>query len=126
MSQHMHVTPVKNFLFFAILFVASGLISGCRIAGGTTGTTSTGSATGGSTTETIGGTVSGLLGTGMVLENNGADDLSITGNGTFTFKTAVSGAYSVTIKTQPTTPTQNCSVVNGSGTAVRQRQQRPN
>jgi Galactose oxidase, central domain len=54
----------------------------------------------------------------MVLEDNTADDLPITANGTFTFKTAVTGAYAVTIKTQPSTPTQNCTVANGSGTAT--------
>jgi hypothetical protein len=50
----------------------------------------------------IGGTISGLTGTGLVL-NNGGEDLAITGNGTFTFLTPVaSGAtYNVTVKTQP-------------------------
>ena len=71
-----------------------------------------------STDYTIGGTVSGLTGSGLVLQDNGGDSLTISSNGTFTFKTPVSGAYSVTVQTQPTNPTQTCSVVNGAGTAT--------
>lgn len=54
-------------------------------------------------TYTVGGTVSGLSGT-VVLQNNGADDLSLTANGSFTFATTLSagGAYRVSIKTNPT------------------------
>lgn len=69
---------------------------------------------------TIGGAVVGLAGTGLVLEDNGGDDLTVTKSGTFTFKTAISGGatYNVTVKTQPASPSQNCSVTNGSGTAA--------
>jgi Galactose oxidase, central domain/Kelch motif len=65
---------------------------------------------------TIGGTVAGLTGTGLVLQDNGGDSLTITANGSFTFKTAVTGAYAVTVLTQPTSPNQICTVTNGSGT----------
>jgi uncharacterized delta-60 repeat protein len=63
----------------------------------------------------IGGTVSGLSGT-VVLQNNGADDLSLSANGTFTFETALDdgAAYAVTVRTQPAG--QLCSVANGTGT----------
>jgi hypothetical protein len=54
----------------------------------------------------------------MVMQDNGADNLTVTANGTFTFKTAVSGAYVVTILTQPTGPAQTCSISNGTGTAT--------
>jgi len=67
---------------------------------------------------TIGGKVTGLLGIGLVLQDNGGDDLAITANGNFSFKTPVSGAYAVTVKTQPTSPVQSCLVTNGSGTAT--------
>ncbi len=69
-------------------------------------------------TFTVGGTVSGLTGTGLVLQNNGGNNLSISGNGAFTFTTPVASgaAYSVTVSTQPGTPTQTCSVTNGTGT----------
>ena len=72
------------------------------------------------TTYTIGGTVSGLSGTGLVLQNNGGDNLAIAGDGTFVFPTAVaaSAAYSVSVLTNPSNPTQTCSVSNASGTAT--------
>ncbi len=69
-------------------------------------------------TYTIGGTILGLTGTGLVLQDNGGDNLSPTGNGNFTFATPVaSGAtYKVTVLTEPTGPTQTCTVANGGGT----------
>lgn len=67
---------------------------------------------------TVGGTVTGLSGSGLVLQKNGADDLSIASNGSFTFATdqASGSAFSVTVRTQPTNPSQNCTVADGSGT----------
>jgi hypothetical protein len=71
------------------------------------------------TTYTIGGAVSGLAGTGLVLQNNSSNNLSISANGNFTFTTSVDsgGAYSVAVLTQPSNPSQNCMVTNGTGTA---------
>ncbi len=71
------------------------------------------------TTYTIGGTVSGLTGSGLVLQDNGGNNLSVTASGSFTFTTAVAsgGAYAVTVLTQPSNPAQNCVVTGGSGTA---------
>lgn len=65
---------------------------------------------------TVGGTVSGLSGS-LVLQNNGADNLTRNANGAFTFATPVTsgGAYAVTVLTQPAG--QICSVSQGSGTA---------
>ena len=67
---------------------------------------------------TVSGTVSGLVGSGLVLQNNAGDDLTISINGTFSFVTAVrnGSAYSVTIKTLPPTLSQTCTVVNSNGT----------
>jgi trimeric autotransporter adhesin len=64
------------------------------------------------------GTVSGLAGTGLVLQNNGGDDLAIATNGKFRFASPIASgaAYSVTVKTQPSGPSQSCSVAKGSGT----------
>ena len=64
---------------------------------------------------TVGGAVSGLSGT-VVLQDNSADDLSLTASGTFTFATALPGgaAYNVTVKTNPSG--QSCTVSGGSGT----------
>jgi hypothetical protein len=66
---------------------------------------------------TVGGNIDGLAGSGLVLQNNGGDDLQVTSGGSFTFATAVpSGApYNVTVAVQPTGPAQSCSVTNGSG-----------
>jgi hypothetical protein len=68
----------------------------------------------------VGGSVTGLLGSGLTLQDNGGDNLVVsgTGNVNFTFATPlISGAtYAITILTQPKTPVQTCSVVNGSGT----------
>jgi len=67
---------------------------------------------------TIGGTVAGLDGTGLVLENNGGDSLAVGASGSFTFPTPVAsgGAFSVTVQTQPSGPTQTCVVTGGTGT----------
>jgi len=64
---------------------------------------------------TIGGTVTGLEGSGLVLQNNGLDDLPITADGTFIFDTPLtpSTVYNVTVLTQP--EGQTCSVTNGRG-----------
>ena len=64
--------------------------------------------------------VSGLVGSGLILQNNGANDLSFTTNGTFTISSAASSgsAYGVTVKTQPSSPTQTCVVGNGTGTVA--------
>ncbi len=63
-------------------------------------------------------TVSGLNGGGLVLQNNGTGDVKVTANGSVTFtSTQLSGtAYQVTVLTQPASPDQTCTVVNGSGT----------
>lgn len=81
---------------------------------------STSSGSPGPSVYSIGGTVSGLAGTGLVLQDNGGNNLSISTNGTFTFAgTLNSGtAYSVTILTQPSNPVQTCVVTSGSGTAT--------
>jgi hypothetical protein len=70
------------------------------------------------TNATVGVTVSGLTGTGLILQDNGGDSLTIPANGPYTFKTAVTGAYAVTVLTQPIGPTQLCTVTNGSGIAT--------
>ncbi|HEY4446135.1 MAG TPA: hypothetical protein VGN30_17755, partial [Steroidobacteraceae bacterium] len=67
---------------------------------------------------TVGGTLTGLRGQGLVLEDNSGNDLSLSSNGAFAFSNRIkkNSAYSVTVKTQPSNPTQTCSVHNGSGT----------
>ncbi len=69
-------------------------------------------------TYTIGGTVTGLTGSGLILQNNGGGDLAVSAAGAFTFTAGLANgaAYAVAVKTQPSSPTQNCVVTNGSGT----------
>lgn len=66
---------------------------------------------------TVGGTVSGLTGS-VLLRNNGAADIMLTGNGAFSFPQTVShgAGYNVTVATQPTG--QICTVGSGTGTAT--------
>jgi hypothetical protein len=68
-------------------------------------------------TVSIGGNVSGLIGT-VVLQNNSGANLSLTANGAFKFPTGINkgDAYAVTILKQPSGPT--CALANGSGTAT--------
>lgn len=89
--------------------VVAVLIAGC--GGGGTPTT---------TAFVIGGTVSGLSGSGLVLQNNGGNSLPIGANGNFVFTMPIASgsAYSVTVLAQPATPSQTCAVSNGAGTAT--------
>jgi hypothetical protein len=86
-----------------------------------TGEGSSGGEGGGGGKFTIGGMVTGLLGTGLVLQDNGSDNLTITKNGAFTFAVPVAsgGAYDVTAFIQPVSPSQTCSVTAGSGTVAK-------
>ena len=66
---------------------------------------------------TVGGTISGLGTSGLVLLDNGADAITVPANASqFTMPTAVAygSGYSITVQTQPSTLV--CSVANGSGT----------
>ncbi len=119
----------KSFLFLIIISFALSACSGLKTPAGGGGTPPPGGGggtppPGGGATGpfTIGGTALGLKGTGLVLQDNGGDDLAVTGSGTvaFTFKTALATGtnYNVTIKTQPSSPTQTCSVTSGTGTAT--------
>jgi YVTN family beta-propeller protein len=67
-------------------------------------------------TRSVGGTVSGLLGT-LSLQNNGGDTLTLTQNGSFTFATElnIDNPYRVTVLTQPTG--YFCTVLHGVGLA---------
>src|SRR5713101_5643947 len=100
----------------AAVLIALGQLAGCGGGGG-----GGGSSTPPVPTYTIGGTLTGLSGTGLVLQLNSGSNLSVSASATtFTFATALAGSsnYNVTVLTQPTTPTQACSVTNGSGTVA--------
>jgi 6-phosphogluconolactonase (cycloisomerase 2 family) len=75
-----------------------------------------------STTYTVGGTVSGLSGSGLVLQDlsddNASISLAISSNGSFAFAQRIANGttYAITIRSQPANPAQVCTVGNGSGT----------
>src|SRR5580693_2780484 len=75
----------------------------------------------GPTSVNLTGSVSGLVGFRLALQNGStALNLPLNGsdaNGSQTFGTVnANTAYNITILTQPTTPSQTCVVANGSGT----------
>jgi len=106
----------SRYVWLMAVIVVAGTFSGCG-GGGSTSTTPPPPAT-----YTIGGTVAGLTGTGLVLQDNGGDNLTIAASATtFTFATKITsgGAYAVTVLTQPTSPAQMCTVASGgSGKAT--------
>ena len=98
------------------LAVLSAALAACGGGGGGGGTPTPPTPT----TYTIGGNLTGLAsGASVVLQNNGGGNLTLNSNAPFTFATPVNSgaAYAVTVLTQPTNPTQTCSVASGSGSA---------
>jgi hypothetical protein len=70
-----------------------------------------------SDTYRVGGTVFGLRGSGLVLTNNGTDNLQISANGEFAFTAPLFDhtSYEVRVSVQPTNMRQTCSVTNARG-----------
>ena len=67
----------------------------------------------------VSGTVSGLAASSSItIQNNGADDITVSSSSNnFTFPAALSGStYSVTVLSQPSLPSQICTVNQGNGT----------
>ena len=112
----MTVKPIRALFFCLPILVASALLVGCgnsscnskyancpafgSNSGSGSGTgTGTGGGTGGGSGSggggaasgpfTVGGTVVGLTGTGLVIQDNGSDTLNISQNGPFTFAVPV-------------------------------------
>jgi 6-phosphogluconolactonase (cycloisomerase 2 family) len=82
-------------------------------------TAGTSSATWHVTGESLGGSITGLNGAGLSLQDNGGNTIVIApGSTTFSFPGALAlgAAYEVTVAAEPTTSLQVCSVVNGTGT----------
>jgi len=69
----------------------------------------------------VGGTLTGLTGSGLQLQDNSGNNLPLNSNGGFAFSGSLQNgdAYSVTVSRQPSNPTQSCTVRNGSGTIDR-------
>ena len=104
----------KKIILFSKILLVFGLVVGLTHCG------SGGSSDEGNvdSTYTVGGTVSELAGSGLVLQNNGSDDLAIFNDGAFVFATPLAGGsdYDVSVNTHPMGPDQSCLVANGSNT----------
>ncbi|HRG48232.1 MAG TPA: right-handed parallel beta-helix repeat-containing protein, partial [Leptospiraceae bacterium] len=83
---------------------------------GTGTATGTGTGTGtGSTSFSVSGSISGFTAGTLILQNNVANDLTLTATNTYSFTGLASGStYAITIKTNPTGFV--CSIANASGT----------
>jgi 6-phosphogluconolactonase (cycloisomerase 2 family) len=78
---------------------------------------SSGSSSSSSSSYTISGTVTGLNGSGMMVQTNGGHTVAVTANGTVTLATLPAGTvYTVTVSAQPTVLSQTCTVTNPSNT----------
>lgn len=66
----------------------------------------------------VGGTVSGLSGSGLVLSLNDVEALPVLADGPFAFLTELTdgSSYTVTVDVQPTGSAQTCVVANATGT----------
>lgn len=107
--------PMQTLLRFTIAFAAFLSLISCGGGGGGSSSASDSGGGGSSvTTYTVGGQISGLSGS-VILLNNGENALTLSSSGSFVFTTPLSqGAnYAVTISSQPAG--QTCSIKNGSG-----------
>lgn len=111
-------TPIAQGSSYAVTILAQPASQTCSVSNGTgvvgAGNVTTVTVTCSTNTRTVGGTLTGLVGT-VVLQNNGGDNLSLNADGGFTFSTPVAegSAYAVTVLTQPAL--QTCVITNGSG-----------
>jgi hypothetical protein len=69
-------------------------------------------------TYSIGGSVTGMTGSGLRISNNATDELTLDASGNFVFADELEGGedYDVQIVTQPANPDNVCTLANGSGT----------
>ncbi len=90
----------------SLISIAMLALAGCGSGGGY------GGGGGGGTTYSVGGVVSGLTGSGLVLRDNGGNDLAVSMSGSFTFanKVANGATHGVTVYAQPTSPVQSRTV----------------
>ncbi len=104
--------------------LASLALTACGGGGssGSSGSSSSSSGGGSSpTTYSVGGSISGLSASGLVLEDNGGNNLTVNnGQSSFTFTTMLANgaAYDVTVATQPTgetcTPSSNTGTISSA------------
>jgi hypothetical protein len=103
---------MRHLKFFVLVALVLAVLSSATCGGGA------GPKTTPPPTFTIGAAVTGFSSGTLVLQNNGGNDLTISGNGTFMFTNQVSSGatYKITVLTQPTG--ESCSLgSNSTGTA---------
>jgi DNA-binding beta-propeller fold protein YncE len=112
---------LKQIPAYAILCVGFFALSACGGGsdnGGSSTSSSSSSSSGGATSYTVGGTITGLTGTGLVLKDaSNNHQVTVAANATtFTLTPAIASgtAYSVSVLTQPTGPSQTCTVTSGA------------
>lgn len=89
-------------------------------SGGSSGSGTGGGSGGGSPSPTysIGGSVVGMTGSGLIISNNAAEQLTIDAAGDFVFPGELDSGvvFDVQIVAQPANPSNVCTIENGSGT----------
>ncbi len=112
MSAYHFSSIIHRSVLAAFFMLLSTSLISC--GGGSSSSSSSDPMDTGAVTYSIGGSLSGLIGT-IVLQNNGGDNLTLNTNGSFIFGTEIEGgqSYNVTIASQPVG--QVCSVNNASG-----------
>lgn len=108
----------RYYYFLAFVYMISvGFGVGCGGVNSTATSSPTPSPSPTVSTYSIGGTISGLMGT-VILQDNDGDDLSVTADGDFTFITTLVDAttYSVSVLTNPSG--QTCSASSNAGTVA--------
>jgi len=114
-------TPIANTVAYAVTIKTQPAGQTCRVTNGSGVADTSNAAVANNVVvtcagNTVGGTISGLAsGATVILQDNGANDLTVTANGAFTFSgTLTTGAaFAVTVLTQPFG--QTCSVTNATG-----------
>ncbi|HEY6925014.1 MAG TPA: hypothetical protein VI653_16180, partial [Steroidobacteraceae bacterium] len=115
-----------NVFYVAVTSQPTNPAQSCEVAGGigvvsaaSTDSVSVTCSAKTSSTDSLGGVVTGLQGSGLVLQDGRGDTLPISANGPFVFPASLLAGttYTVSVRTPPISPYQDCSVTNSNGTA---------
>jgi 6-phosphogluconolactonase len=108
----MRFSPIK--FLHGLLYTAPVLFLTLAACGGGGGSTPGGSL---AASYILSVNVTGVSGVGVVLRNNGGNDLTVTTPGTYPFTTAVvaGSGYDVTVLSNPSSPVQVCTVTSPLG-----------
>ncbi len=115
---HRRYSVIAGFVVCASTLLLAGC-GGSSSSSGSSGSSSSGSGSGsgGSTTYTIGGSVSGLAsGQSVTLTDNGGNALPVSANGSFAFSTALASGAGYAVAVQSSSSGITCQATNASGT----------